>query len=283
MKDFTFLFTPWWGKVIGLILGYLTAGSAGAVFGIIIGNIFDIGLNNILQTPQWHHYRRASPNIKAYFLPMLFQVMGHIAKVDGQINASDIKIARKIMRELRLFKADKQQAMKYYNQGKSEHFPFENNLRKVKQLCYYNPNLLALFSETQYRVACITPISNGKKDKINVVYNLLGYHDIFPERASQKAYAKANHATDKSYQTQHKSYKKTRQRYQKKQTDYEILGIQNGERADVVKKAYRKLISKIHPDKLIARNASDEEIDNATEQSQNLRAAYERIKKSRGF
>ncbi len=42
-------------------------------------------------------------------------------------------------------------------------------------------------------------------------------------------------------------------------------------------------MSKIHPDKLIARDASQTEINQATEQAQIVRAAYERIKKHRGF
>lgn len=285
MRNLAFLFTPWWGKTIGLALGYLTAGSAGAVFGIIIGNVFDIGLNNYLQTPQWHHLKRSSTEAKKAFLPALFRVMGHIAKADGVVQTHDIKIAKKIMRELGLYGHDKQLAIKHYTQGKAPEFEqeFEDTLRHLRQICYYNRNLLALFCESQYRSATIAAISDAKKDKINIVYNLLGYHDIFPERAGQRAYREETSATEEAKDKQKSNVDPNKHKVHIRMTDYEILGVKEGERAAIVKKAYRKLISKYHPDRLIAKNASQAQIDDATEKAQKIRAAYERIKKSRGF
>ena len=49
-----------------------------------------------------------------------------------------------------------------------------------------------------------------------------------------------------------------------------------------IKKAYRKLMSEHHPDKLIARGVPEDMIKLATERSQDIRAAYDRIRESRG-
>lgn len=283
MRHFAFLFTPWWGKTIGLLLGYLTAGSAGAVFGIIIGNVFDIGLSSFLQAPQWHYLRRASPKTRKLFLDSLFEIMGYLAKTDGHIQPHDIKIAKKIMRELKLYGHDKELAIKHYNLGKSKEYPFEDTLRNLRQVCYYNIALLELFCTSQYRAATIFSISDAKKDRMNIVYNLLGFHDIFPERAGQKAYARETYETEEAKQRQKSDVPPRINKVHIKLTDYEILGVKEGERAEVVKKAYRKLISKYHPDRLIAKKASVAEIQEATEKAQLIRAAYERIKKTRGF
>lgn len=282
MKDFIFLFTPWWGKIIGIPLGFLVAGPAGAVFGILLGNIFDIGLYHALHTPHWHYYRQATLAVKKDFLPALFQVMGHIAKTDGHITENDIAIARSIIKEIRLFGTNKRLAMKYYNDGKQPGFKFEDKLRSIKHLCYYQPHLLTLFTQTQYRAAQVNVVSEAKKDKLNILYNLLGFESIYPERATP--YTQQKERTQKQY-SHHYQKTQTPPPYSENRprTDYAVLGVAEGERAEIVKKAYRKLMSKNHPDKLIAQKASKQAIEQATHKAQLIRAAYERIKKSRGF
>jgi DnaJ like chaperone protein len=49
------------------------------------------------------------------------------------------------------------------------------------------------------------------------------------------------------------------------------------------KKAYRRLMSENHPDKLIAKGVPDEMIKIATERSQEISNAYEVIRNARGM
>ena len=62
---------------------------------------------------------------------------------------------------------------------------------------------------------------------------------------------------------------------------YKILGINKTASDAEVKKAYRRLMSQHHPDKLIAKGLPEEMIKLATEKTQKIKAAYEQIKKSR--
>ena len=48
-----------------------------------------------------------------------------------------------------------------------------------------------------------------------------------------------------------------------------------------LKRAYRRLMSRHHPDKLIAKGLPEEMVKVATEKTQTIKAAYERIKASR--
>ena len=48
-----------------------------------------------------------------------------------------------------------------------------------------------------------------------------------------------------------------------------------------LKRAYRKLMSENHPDKLIAKGVPEDMIKLATERSQDIQAAYEMIKSTR--
>jgi len=62
---------------------------------------------------------------------------------------------------------------------------------------------------------------------------------------------------------------------------YEALGVSaNASDADV-KKAWRKLMSEYHPDKLMGQGMPADMVKEATERSQEIQAAYDLIKKSR--
>ena len=50
-----------------------------------------------------------------------------------------------------------------------------------------------------------------------------------------------------------------------------------------MKKAYRKLMSQHHPDKLVSRGLPEEMLKLATEKTQEIKAAYEQIKKERNI
>ena len=50
-----------------------------------------------------------------------------------------------------------------------------------------------------------------------------------------------------------------------------------------LKKAYRRLMSQHHPDKLVAKGLPDEMIKDATVKTQQIKKAYENVKESRGL
>ncbi|UWN51968.1 Co-chaperone protein DjlA [Alcanivorax sp. ALC70] len=62
-----------------------------------------------------------------------------------------------------------------------------------------------------------------------------------------------------------------------------MLGVAESASDQEVKKAYRKLMSENHPDKLAARGVPEEMIRMATEKTAEISKAYEMIKESRGF
>src|SRR5690606_6900561 len=62
---------------------------------------------------------------------------------------------------------------------------------------------------------------------------------------------------------------------------YQAMGVSATATDAEVKKAYRKLMSEYHPDKLIGQGMPADMIKEATERSQEIQTAYELIKKSR--
>ena len=64
---------------------------------------------------------------------------------------------------------------------------------------------------------------------------------------------------------------------------YALLGVTAQATNDEVKKAYRALVREYHPDIIKSQGASEEYLKEATEKVQDINAAYEMIKKSRGI
>ena len=62
---------------------------------------------------------------------------------------------------------------------------------------------------------------------------------------------------------------------------YLAIGVGRDATDKEVKRAYRKLMSENHPDKLIAQGVPEDMVKLATEKSQEIQAAYDMIKKSR--
>ncbi len=60
---------------------------------------------------------------------------------------------------------------------------------------------------------------------------------------------------------------------------YEILGLKEGVEFSIVKKEYRKLVRKYHPDILMGQGKEQSIIDQATQKLQEINEAYELIKK----
>jgi len=64
---------------------------------------------------------------------------------------------------------------------------------------------------------------------------------------------------------------------------YEIMGVKRDATQDEIKRAYRKLISQNHPDKLAARGLPESMRAVAEERSREINAAYDLIKSARGM
>ena len=65
------------------------------------------------------------------------------------------------------------------------------------------------------------------------------------------------------------------------QADYEVLGVEESATDDEVKKAYRKLAVRYHPDKVAS--MGEEYQKGAKEKFQRVQEAYDNVKKARGF
>ena len=67
------------------------------------------------------------------------------------------------------------------------------------------------------------------------------------------------------------------------QNAYNILGVKPSDDIATIKRAYRKLMNEHHPDKLVSKGLPKEMLEAAKKRAQEIQAAYDLIKTSRGF
>lgn len=256
------------GKLIagffGLLLGSaLHIGLFGLTFGLWIGHQFDEALKKsflLWTTPNQKTSRsRALPKI----YEQCFGLLGHIAKSDGLVTPEEIEVANALMSALNLRgKTKRQAAQKAFNNGKRKNFSLQSALMQIQIQCLMNPLLKQKLVEAILALRQADGATHPYKDRL-IQHVLQQLNITFQYQRQQQA----SHG-----------YQPT-----PSQSDYTLLGVDLNVTKDSLKKAYRRLMHKHHPDRLTAQGASDSEIKRATEQTQDIKAAYERICLAKGY
>lgn len=250
----------WWGTFVGGALGYVFGGPIGAIIGAALGGNFDRGIGSIDNITPGDQER-----VQAVFFTATFSVMGHIAKADGQVSAAEINSAKNIMSQMQLSAEQRKAAIKFFDQGKVADFPLEEVLRQFKKECHRRRNLIQMFVEIQIATA----LSDGRVDPaekriIHTIGEILGFSRADIEHLFNLASGAEASNNDKLTLNQ----------------AYKILGVNKDSSDAEVKKAYRRLMSQHHPDKLVSKGLPEEMIALATEKTQEIRKAYDLIKKN---
>lgn len=253
----------WWGTFIGGTLGYVFGGPLGAIIGAALGGNFDRGIK-MGDRLEGYADMGNQERVQAAFFTTTFSVMGHIAKADGHVSQQEISAAQNIMTQMQLSAEQRKAAIKFFDQGKAADFPLEEVLQQFKKECHGRRNLVQMFVEIQIATA----LSDGKLDasEKRIIYTIgevLGFSR--PQIDHLFNLARGAEASASDSLTLNQAYK--------------ILGVSKDSSEAEIKKAYRRLMSQHHPDKLVSKGLPDEMITLATEKTQEIRKAYELIKK----
>lgn len=281
----------WWGKLLGGVFGFMTGGPAGAFFGVLIGNFFDKGFASHYSNPYWIYHDEKQKSVKRIFFNTTFSIMGYVAKADGRVSEQEIEIAEFIMKEMNLNKAEIRQAKMLFNEGKSNTFNLITALTELKKACQDNRLLLKLFLDIQYKAAREDQLI--KKVKVlDVIFSELDFtlfhkQHQFYEHFNHDDVNYSQQAGEKSHQNQSNSHYQRDQRYQTRSNNlefaYTLLEVNPNASQQEIKRAYRRLLSRNHPDKLIAKGLSPQDIKIANDKTQKIVKAYELICKSKGW
>lgn len=256
----------WWGKLIGGGLGFMMGGPLGAIMGAAFGHQLDKGMHSLDQDIPTGNTQRT----QAAFFTACFSVMGYIAKVDGQVSKSEIQLTEQVMSQMQLTSDQRKAAINLFNEGKQADFPLDEVLHQFRKECHRRTSLLQMFME----ILISTALADGRIDSIehSVIIRIseqLGFEASALERLMQMVTAQQHYVN------------KPAQSHASLDDAYAVLGVSSGISDSSLKKAYRRLMSQHHPDKLVSKGLPEEMIKLATEKTQEIKAAYEQIKQAR--
>ena len=258
----------WWGKALGGAFGFMIGGPLGALMGIAFGHSFDRGLGK-LDDGDWSVDQE---RIQAAFFTATFSVMGYIAKADGRVTRDEIKLAEVVMDRFGLSADMRESAKKLFNEGKSPDFPIAEVMDQFRRESHRRTTLMQMFLEIQLQAAYADGVMHpAEREALLEICQHLGIPAAQLDRLEEMllaGFGRPGYTAAESATTLEDAYR--------------LLGVDSGISDAELKKTYRRLMSQHHPDKLVAKGLPEEMIQDANEKTQQIKSAYEQIRKSRG-
>jgi len=259
----------WWGKVVGGTFGFMMGGPLGAVLGAALGHNFDKGMSGLdgQEGISFGNQER----VQTAFFTATFSVMGAIAKADGRVSQEEINLARAVMSQMQLDGAKRDAAMHLFNEGKSESFPLDDVVTQFRRECRGRTTLIRFFIEIQVQAAYADGRKDAAEDALLLkITHLLGFSESEFRHIEQLIVAGA-HAAGSQSKTNSLA------------DAYAVLGVTADTPDKDVKKAYRRMMSQHHPDKLVAKGLPEEMMQVASQKTHEIKKAYDQVKEARGL
>jgi DnaJ like chaperone protein len=259
------------GKLIAGLLGLLVAGIPGLFFGLVLGHLFDRGLGAALGFGG-----ARLETVREEFFRVTFQLMGFVAKCDGRVSEEEVAHTENLFRELGLGDEQRLQAIVLFKEGADDDFPLEDAVGSFQQATgghrALNQTLL------MFLVALALAdheLHAAEREALLRIGPLLGFTAPAVEQLLRMATAQGHFQHDGGATAAPGGGPTL-------EDAYAALGVSADASDAEVKRAYRRLMSQNHPDKLAARGVPDDMLKLATETSQEIQAAYEMVRQSRG-
>ena len=279
------------GKILGAFFGFLLGGPFGLVLGLFIGHRFDAARRNPYRRSGFGGFGTNNKTQQARqgeFFRAAFAVMGHLAKAKGHVTEDEIRVASAIMDRMGLQGEPRQAAQAAFREGKSADFPLMDTLAQLRQNCQGRSDLLQFFIEVQIQAAFADgSLHPNERQMLHVIARQLGFSESQLEQRLQMHEAAYRFQQGGFHQGHYQqqgggSYQQASSRHQVANA-YQLLGVTEESSQQEIKRAYRKQMNEHHPDKLAAKGLPPEMMELAKQKTQELQAAYDLIRREKGF
>ena len=264
----------WWGKLIGGTVGFMMGGPLGAILGAALGHSFDKGRSSAMLGGPFG--AGDSEQIQAAFFTATFSVMGYLARADGHVTRDEVEMAKSIMARMQLTSEQKKAAINLFHEGKRPDFPLDDVLDQFRRVCSRRRNLMQMFLE----ILIMTALADGALDKAERTMLFHVCEQVGFSRTQFEQLVNMLHAQQKYQKTRDYRSDRSEQKGDLRNA-YTVLGVSEKDSDDEIKKAYRRLMNQYHPDKLVSKGLPEEMMKFATEKTQEIKSAYDRIKETR--
>ena len=278
----------WLGKVLGGALGFALGGPIGALIGVALGHNLDrstrsgrdqgwTGLDFLDDSDEPDYTSESDfldprERTQTAFFTATFSVMGHLAKADGLVTRDEIRLASRVMDEMQLGGAHRQLAQRLFREGRSSDFPVDEVLDQLRRECRYSTHLVTMFVEILLHAAYADgELHTEERALLESICARLrlpaGELDRLEASVRAEQHARSGKPSDALSAAD----------------AYAILGVDESCSDAELKRAYRRMMNRHHPDKLVAKGLPEEMMRVATEKTREIKAAYDRLKRERGL
>ncbi len=238
------------GKWIGGGLGWAVGGPIGGILGFVIGSVFDGGTEAINNSNTGYSGQTTAGG----YIMSLLVLTAAVMKADGKILRSELDYVKKFLVH-NFGEASATEGVRMLRDLLEQTIPVDAVANQIKVNMNYSARLQLL--HFLFGIAQADgQIDAAEKEIIGVISREMGINT--PDFESIQAMFVPN--TD---------------------GDYQILEIERAATNDEIKKAYRRMAMKYHPDKVS--HLGDDFQKAAHEKFQSVNKAYENIKKERGI
>lgn len=255
-------------KIIAALAGYYFFGFFGGLIGYFIGGSVDrarnygVGGINPLGTGQR----------KEVFLETVFTLMGKLAKADGVITQDEIDHVELFIEKMGMTAEHREQAIAQFKRGAATDFDITGTLNAFMSACGQTLNLKQMV--VVYLI--VMAIADGVLDKAEValleqIASHLGYSSNQFQQLLQMVLNQSSFGSGQATSTNALA------------DAYKAIGVKESNTDQEIKRAYRKLMSQYHPDKLMGQGMPEDMIAVATEKAKEIQLAYDLIKERRSI
>ena len=272
----------WSGKFWGAILGLMFGGTIGLILGVFFGHLFDMGFFGDFMRRYAYQQFNPERGPSDSFFQSIFPLMGYLAKSDGRVTEEEIAAAKRIMGSMNLSTALRSRAIQLFNQGKEPGFSPEPLIQQLRQKYGRQPVVLRMCYDVLQQIARADgiPAHPQKTATLNRLARSLG---VMPFDFNGFDFNQFNEQFRQQYGHAGAGQQRARPSSFSRKDPYTVLGVSRSAEESEIKKSYRRLMSQHHPDKLASKGLSEAELAKATEKTQEIKSAYEDIKRQRGF
>ena len=185
--------------------------------------------------------------------------------------------------------------MRLFNEGKTDRWAMSSAVDVFGATCKPHPHLLRLFMVLQLELALADgPVNSSEETTLLAICDQLEFsrYEFFGIKARLEAELRFGARPGpkrkagsfyEGYRQQQRPHRESLGAQGALDEAYRALQLPSSATEAEVKKAYRRLISRHHPDKLAGTGLGTEALRRATEMTQQIQKAYDLICKTRGF
>ena len=247
---------------VGAIIGLLAGGFPGLLVGAFIGHGAGILLKRFLVG--------GLKVVQSQLVDSVFAIMGAICKADNIVTRDEIQAVEQMFNMLNLHGEQRQQAKEAFNRGKQADFDLDAAVDQFARISRGRGPLVQLFLQMQVMaVAADGRIDPAEHEMLVRIARRLGLSEADVSQLEALLRASTSGPTGAATAPNRLA------------DAYTALGVTPESDAATIKRAYRKLISQNHPDKLAARGLPESMRAVAEERSREIISAYDLIKSAR--